>query len=109
MAANRALALAGRDIIAEALGNEPAAPDSMLGSMAALPLAGVAPEAAAALHDELVREESIQVPIVVWPVPAARDGSVAPSVLLRISAQRYNEPVDYARLAAALQRRLPCG
>jgi isopenicillin-N epimerase len=109
MAANRALALAGRDVIGEALGNEPAAPDSMLGSMAALPLAGVAPEAAAALHDALVREDSIQVPIVVWPVPAARDGSVAASVLLRISAQRYNEPADYERLAAALRGRLGRG
>ena len=45
MAANHALALAGRDRLAAALGIDPPAPDSMLGSMAALPLAGVPDEA----------------------------------------------------------------
>ena len=41
MAANHALALAGRDLVAAALGVEAPAPDAMLGSMAALPLPGV--------------------------------------------------------------------
>ena len=106
LAANHALALAGRDLVAEALGIEPPAPDSMLGAMAAVPLPGVAIEAAEAFHDVLESEDSIQVPIVRWPVPAALDGSVEPSVLIRISAQRYNEPADYERLAAVLRRRL---
>ena len=54
----------------------------------------------------LEAEERIQVPFVGWPVPAARDPSTPAEVLIRISAQRYNEPADYARLAAALVRRL---
>ena len=64
MAANHALALEGRDLLARALGVEPPAPDSMLGSMAALPLPGVEDEAAAiALAAALETEDRIQVPI----------------------------------------------
>ncbi len=106
MAANHALALTGRDVIAAALGVEPPAPDAMLGSMAALPLPSVAIDAADAFHDALETEDRIQVPVGGWPVPAALDGSVEPRVLLRISAQRYNDPADYERLATALRRRL---
>lgn len=107
MAANHALALEGRDLIAAALGVETPAPDSMIGSMAALPLPGVVDEAAAeALAAALSAEDRIQVPIGGWPVPAARDPGVAPRILIRISAQRYNEPVDYERLAVTLERRL---
>jgi isopenicillin-N epimerase len=110
MAANHTLALEGRDIVAGALGIEPPAPDSMLGSMAALPLAGLADEAAAeALSHALAREEGIQVPIGVWPVRAARSAQVTPRTLVRISAARYNERVDYERLASALRRRLAAG
>src|SRR6187397_1763943 len=47
MAANRALAIDGRDRIAGALGIEPPAPETMLGSMATLFLDGVPGEAAA--------------------------------------------------------------
>ena len=106
MAANHALALAGRDRVAAALGVEPPAPDSMLGSMAALPLPGLADErAAATLQAALLAKAGIQVPIGGWPVRAARvEGRIA-AILLRISAQRYNEPADYDRLAEALVRR----
>ena len=73
MAANHELVLAGRDRLAAALGIDPPAPDSMLGSMAALPLAGVTDEAAArVLGRRLLDEHRIQVPIVAWPVRAAR-------------------------------------
>jgi isopenicillin-N epimerase len=107
MAANHALALEGRDIVASALGIAAPVPDSMLGSMVALPLAGVADEAAAtALGAALETEDRIQVPIGPWPVRAAQRGGVAPRNLVRISAQRYNEGADYERLAAALVRRL---
>ena len=110
MAANHALALEGRDLIARALGVEPPAPDPMLGSMAALPLPGVADEAAAiALAAALETEDRIQVPIGPWPVRAALADGADPQILIRISAQRYNEPADYERLAAALARRLGGG
>lgn len=107
MAANHTLALEGRDIVAGALGISAPVPDMMLGSMAAMPLAGVADEAAAtALCAALETEDRIQVPIGPWPVRAAQRRGVAPRILVRISAQRYNERADYERLAAALVRRL---
>ena len=107
MAANHALALEGRDVLAARLGIEPPAPDSMLGSMAALPLAGVPRRGRRRGARPRARgEDGIQVPIGPWPVPAAQADGVAPRILIRISAQRYNEPGDYERLAAALVRRL---
>jgi selenocysteine lyase/cysteine desulfurase len=51
-------------------------------------------------------EDHIQVPIGGWPVRAARREGHQPTILVRISAQRYNEPADYDRLAEALVRRL---
>jgi isopenicillin-N epimerase len=110
MAANRELAILGRDRIAAALGVAVPAPDSMLGSMAALPVPGLHDEAAAeALGLALETEDRIQVPLVGWPVRAARstgDTGHPDRILIRISAQRYNEPADYDRLAEALARRL---
>ena len=60
------------------------------------------------LKATLIQEDGIEVPIVAFPVPAARRGAQdEPSdVAVRISAQRYNEPADYDRLAEALARRL---
>jgi isopenicillin-N epimerase len=107
MAANHELVVAGRDRVAGALGVAPAAPDALLGSMAALPIPGVHGDAAAQLLGrQLEMEEGVQVPIGGWPVPAARTGTEPEQVLIRISAQRYNEPADYDRLAEALLRRL---
>jgi isopenicillin-N epimerase len=108
MAGNRALALAARDRVQAALGVEPLAPDEMIGSMAAFELRGVTTDAAAeALNASLYAEDAIEVPVTPWPVLAARPtpDSKPSKVLLRISAQRYNEPADYERLAAALVRR----
>jgi isopenicillin-N epimerase len=107
MAANHELVLAGRDLVAAALGVAPPAPDAMLGSMAALPVPGIEDDAAATAFGRLLEaEERIQVPIGGWPVPAARVRDQPEHVLLRISAQRYNELADYERLADALVRRL---
>jgi isopenicillin-N epimerase len=107
MAANHDLVLEGRDMLAAALGIDAPAPDSMLGSMAALSLSSVVDEVAAkALGRSLLLEDRIEVPIGPWPVRAARDADAEPQILVRISAQRYNEPADYERLAAALIRRL---
>ena len=89
---NHALVLAGRDVVAEALGTTAPVPDSMLGSIAALRLP--------TLPDGLDRvarlrhEWQIEVPCPVWPEPPQR--------LIRVSAQQYNEIGDYHRLAEAL-------
>jgi isopenicillin-N epimerase len=107
MAANHALAVAGRDRIAAALDVEAPAPDPMLGSMAALPVPGLRDDPVAeALGRALELEDGIQVPVGGWPVRAARVGGGPDRVLIRISAQRYNEVTDYDRLADALVRRL---
>ena len=105
--ANHALAIEGRDRLTAALDIDAPAPDSMLGSMAALPLpADIDAAAGEALGRSLEIEDGIQVPIGPWPVPAAQVDGVAPRILIRISAQRYNEPADHERLAEALTRRL---
>ena len=109
MAANRELALAARRRLNEALGLEPIAPESMIGAMASIRLREPLDEAAAErLTRELADHERIEVPVVPFPVRAARPTPDAPptSTLLRISAQRYNEPGDYDRLAEALVARL---
>ena len=103
-ARNRALALAGRRIVAEALGVPLPCPDAMIGAMASLPVPPLpnlpAPSAVSALdldplHDLLFREYGIEVPVLTCPAHPER--------LLRISAQAYNELGDYERLAAALR------
>jgi isopenicillin-N epimerase len=109
MAANAALARRGRDAICAVLGIPAPAPDGMLGAMASIPLPGLAPTPAAAdrLQSDLFEEERIEVPVFAFPVPAAIvPGSVPSSVLLRISAQRYNQADEYVALADALVRRL---
>lgn len=107
MAANHALAIAGRDRVAAALGVAPPAPDAMLGSMASLQVPGLRDDSdAETLRRLLETEDRIQVPIGGWPVRSAWRGEDPDQVLIRISAQRYNEPADYDRLAEALIRRL---
>jgi isopenicillin-N epimerase len=100
MRRNRALALDARVLLARGLGVEPPAPDSMVGSLAALQLPDGAPTPQRsalyqdALQDALLETFGIEVPVVPWPAPPRR--------LLRISAQLYNDIGDYRRLAAAL-------
>jgi isopenicillin-N epimerase len=98
---NRAMALAARGLLCRELGAEPPAPDSMTGSMAAVRL----PDRTAAesaqpsryhdpLQDRLIDRHGIQVPIVPFPAPPRR--------WVRVSAQLYNSPEQYAYLARAL-------
>ncbi len=100
MRRNHDLALRGRDILAHSLGIQPPAPDSMLGSMAALPLPDGTSASAPSLYgdplqDLLLERFNIEVPIVPWPAPPKR--------LIRISAQLYNSADEYERLAEALR------
>jgi isopenicillin-N epimerase len=102
-ARNRALALEGRRLVAEALGVGLPCPDEMIGAMAALPgpaLPGL-PEPTAtsalerdALQEKLFAEHAIEVPVVTCPGHPGR--------LLRISAQAYNTRADFERLASVL-------
>lgn len=105
-ARNRALALEGRRILCEALGSEPATPEDLVGSMATivvpgrgLPSGGTAPgRYEDPLQQRLVERHGIQVP--VWSLPSQGQR------LLRISAQAYNAPEQYAYLASALKQEL---
>jgi isopenicillin-N epimerase len=97
MAGNRAMALAARDVLARALGVGPPAPDAMIGALAALPLPpGAAPAGARRdpLQAVLMERFGIEVPVMLWPT--------APARLIRVSAQIYNRPDQYERLADAL-------
>ena len=108
MTANRELALSARRLLHEALGMEPIAPESMIGSMASIALpAPLSNDEAAALTTSLATEDHIEVPAVPFPVRAARPtpDAACTNGFIRISAQRYNEPSDYERLAEALVRR----
>ncbi len=96
---NRDLVLGGRDILCAALGIEAPAPDSMIGSIASVPIPKGAAEPVGAfdvdpLQAKLYEESGVEVPIHSWPA--------APARLLRISAQLYNSPEDYTVLAQAL-------
>ena len=97
MAANHRLALGARDALVAALDIPRPAPDHLLGSMAAVPLpAGAGPPPPAEfdpLQAELA-DEGFEVPIAIWPQ--------WPNRLLRISAQAYNSPDQYVRLADRL-------
>lgn len=107
MAANREMAVNGRRLLNHRLGLEPIAPESMLGAMASVRLPGTLDEAGAnAIAQSLASVDRIEVPIVVFPVRAARAPDAPPTAaLVRVSAQRYNEPADYEQLADALARR----
>jgi isopenicillin-N epimerase len=97
---NRELALTGRRTLCGALGLDAPAPDAMIGSLAAVPIAAGSPAPPTSalycdpLQDALRERYGVEVPVVPWPQPPHR--------LLRISAQLYNTPADYDRLARAL-------
>ncbi len=106
MHANRDMAIRARNRIAQALGVEAPAPDAMLGSMAAVPVPGLTTDdEAAALHEALFRDHRVEVPVGGWPARGARPRPVDKPrlVVLRVSAQRYNDESDIDRLIAALE------
>ncbi len=92
MADNRALALAARRVLCDALAVAPPCPDEMIGSFASVPLPDGESEP---LQDALLERRSIEVPIVPWPAPPRR--------LVRVSAQRYNTIDQYRALVDALR------
>lgn len=92
MARNRALALRARAILGEALGVPDAAPESMIGAMAAVPFPGPPRNGDAIV--EVLRGRGIEAHAF-----AAPDGA---HTVVRVSAQLYNDEAQYRRLAAAL-------
>ncbi|MBI5368451.1 MAG: aminotransferase class V-fold PLP-dependent enzyme [Planctomycetes bacterium] len=109
MRRNRALALAARAALCARLGVPPPAPEDMIGSLAAVPLpagsggprraasapAALSPAPTDPLQDALFERYGIEVPVIAFP-------AAAPRRWVRVSAQLYNEPAEYARLGAAL-------
>jgi len=99
MRRNHELALRGRDLIGAALGIDAPAPDSMIGSMASLPLPDAPPGTPAGdndpLHNLLFDRHQIEVPVMPWPHPPKR--------LIRVSAQLYNREEEYAELGRVLR------
>jgi len=97
---NSELAREAGKILCEALGTEPPAPEKLLGSMVSLilpirqgdmpPVHWLLPP----LQDELSRKHRMEVAVPPW------EGD---RVLLRVSAQIYNEADDYRRLGEALR------
>jgi isopenicillin-N epimerase len=107
MERNRALAIIAREKIRAALGVEAPCPDSMIGSLAALPLpdgalddpvAGASSSRLDPLQNLLWERHRIEVPVVPWPA--------RPKRLVRISAQLYNSEDQYERLAEAVREAL---
>jgi isopenicillin-N epimerase len=104
MRRNHALAVAARRLLCERLQLAAPCPETMLGSMATLPLPAHfqtgdgTSSAVIERYDpdqtRLFREARIEVPFIRWGAPARR--------WFRISAQAYNSLEDYERLADAL-------
>jgi isopenicillin-N epimerase len=98
---NHRYAVAAQSLLAEELGARPLCPAEMLGSMAAVEL-GDDPNPPTGFADqhrlsqELFERFSIEVPVYFFPA--------APRVVLRVSAQAYNEPGDYQRLVEAVRK-----
>ena len=100
---NREMALTARDLLCRELGAEPAAPDSMTGSLAAVRLPDRTEEESRQvskyhdpLQDRLIAGYGIQVPIIPFPAPPVR--------WVRVAAQLYNTMEQYEYLARALRR-----
>ena len=103
MARNCALALEARRLLCAAAGTPPPCPDQMLGSLACVvlpdsPTMETGWRVRDPIQGRLFEGWGIEVPIMRWPA--------APRRLLRISAQLYNTPDQYARLADALGKEL---
>ncbi len=100
---NREMALAARRLLCERLGATPPAPESMIGSIATVPLRARTDAEAAiptrhhdALQERLIERWRIQVPIVLFPL-----GSNTRWV--RVSGQVYNRRAEFEYLADALR------
>ena len=102
MERNRQLAIAARKLILQTLGTSPPSPDSMVGSLASIPLPDSQldkPYQSLKYLDywqaSLIEKQNIEVPVITWPNHPKR--------VVRISAQLYNSLSQYKLLADALK------
>lgn len=111
MRQNREKVLAARKMLGTQLGLQPVCSEAMLGSMAAFlvpdvpaataPVDPTAPVPAPRLGRDLPDRFALELPVFYWPA--------LPQTILRISAQVYNQPEEYDRLATALTQLLRAG
>jgi isopenicillin-N epimerase len=100
MAANRALTLQARALLLRSVGVDAPCPESMIGSMASIPLPAAAAGSPAVPFDRdalhaWFRERGVETWLYPHPVP-----------LLRISAQLYNDLGQFEKLAGLLEEAL---
>lgn len=103
MSRNRALALEARGLLLEALGAPAPVPESMVGSIASVPLPAPAPGSPAERlpHEALMdwfRARDVETWLYPWPCAGGK--------LLRLAAQLYNAREEYVRLAGLLREAL---
>jgi isopenicillin-N epimerase len=106
MRRNRELALAARRLLVAATAGPTPAPESMIGSLAAVPLPPPREPVAGFGGDPLeaeLRERGFELPVFAWPPPG---GERPAGRVLRVSAQLYNRLAQYERLAATLRELL---
>ncbi len=91
---NHDLAAWGAALVCEAIGTTPPYADvpTAHGSMALVDPGPLTPEQGADVREALWHRHRIEVPVALWPHQA----------FIRLSAQAYNSPDDYQRLADAL-------
>ena len=98
---NHEYAVAAQSLLIEELAARPLCGPEMLGSMAAVELASdpnppTEPIDQHRLNRELFERFQIEAPVYFFPA--------SPRVVLRVSAQAYNEPEQYRRLVEAVQK-----
>src|SRR5690606_18800666 len=107
-ARNRRLALLAREALCEAVEMTPPCPESMIASLVSVPVRARSHSGAditrlrslptaEQLYERLLKE-GFETLVMAFPAPPQR--------VLRVSAQVYNSPQDYERLAAVLPRLL---
>lgn len=105
---NHRVAMMAREALCEAIEQPTPCPESMIGSMVSIPIRHRrvsssdvsrlrALPSANELYQSLVNE-GFEAMVMPWPTPSGR--------VLRVTAQVYNAPQDYERLAALLPRLL---
>lgn len=101
MERNHSLVLEARKMLCDFLGISVPTPDTLIGSMASIPLPSYLPNTftthgkTISLQDRLFKEFHIEVPVMDWPDPSQK--------VLRISAQIYNSLHQYEVLIEALK------